>query len=130
MNSLPSRQTLPRLATHDRYLGRRRVLRITVSPRSWVFARLATGCQGYTPEGATTQQPTKKPRGKELTPEQKAENRTISQERIGVEHSLGGIKIFHIVSSVFRNIKEGFDDLVMEVACGLFNFCRTCRSTA
>jgi DDE superfamily endonuclease/Helix-turn-helix of DDE superfamily endonuclease len=89
-----------------------------------------TGFQGYTPEGATTQQPTKKPRGKELTPEQKAENRTISQERIGVEHSLGGIKIFHIVSSVFRNIKEGFDDLVMEVACGLFNFCRTCRSTA
>ena len=33
-----------------------------------------------------------------------------------------GIKIFQIVSAVFRNIKKGFDDLVMEVACGLFNF--------
>ena len=88
-----------------------------------------SGFQGYTPEGATIQQPTKKPRGGELTSEQKAANRTISQERVGVEHSLAGIKIFQIVSAVFRNIKEGFDDLVMEVACGLFNFCRACRNT-
>src|SRR3954462_9983925 len=33
------------------------------------------GFQGYAPEGATIQQPTKKPRGKEWTPEQKEENR-------------------------------------------------------
>jgi hypothetical protein len=89
-----------------------------------------TGFQGYTPEGATTIQPTKKPRGEELSTEQKAENRKISQQRVAVEHTLSGIKIFKIVSTVFRNIKDGFDDLVMEVACGLFNFCRTCRSTA
>ena len=87
------------------------------------------GFQGYTPEGATIKQPTKKPRGGELTSEQKAANRTISQERVGVEHTLAGVKIYQIVSAVFRNIKEGFDDLVMEVACGLFNFCRACRST-
>jgi hypothetical protein len=89
-----------------------------------------TGFQGYTPEGATTVQPTKKPRGEELSTEQKAENRKISQQRVAVEHTLSGVKIFQIVSTVFRNIKDGFDDLVMEVACGLFNFCRTCRSTA
>ncbi len=89
-----------------------------------------TGFQGYAPEGATTTQPTKKPRGQELSSEQKAENRKISQERVGVEHTVGGVKIFQIVAAVFRNIKEGFDDLVMEVATGLFNFCRTCRSTA
>jgi len=88
-----------------------------------------TGFQGYTPEGTTTIQPTKKPRGQELTAQQKAENRKISQERVGVEHSLAGIKIFQIVSAVFRNIKKGFVDLVMEVACGLFNLCRTCRRT-
>jgi hypothetical protein len=88
-----------------------------------------TGFQGYTPEGTTTIQPTKKPRGQELTAQQKAENRKISQERVGVEHSLAGIKIFQIVSTVFRNIKKGFVDLVMEVACGLFNLCRTCRRT-
>jgi hypothetical protein len=88
-----------------------------------------SGFQGYTPEGVTIKQPTKKPRGGELTPEQKAANRTISQERVGVAHTLAGVKIYQIVSSVFRNIKGGFDDLVMEVVCGLFNFCRVCRST-
>jgi hypothetical protein len=89
-----------------------------------------TGFQGYAPEGAATAQPTKKPRGKELTPEQKEANREVSKERICVEHSLGGVKIFHIASGVFRNIKEGFVDLVMETACGLFNWGRTCRAVA
>jgi DDE superfamily endonuclease/Helix-turn-helix of DDE superfamily endonuclease len=86
------------------------------------------GFQGYAPEGATIQQPTKKPRGKEWTPEQKEENRQISTQRVSVEHSIGGIKIFHIVSAIFRNIKEGFSDLVMETVTGLFNFIRGCRN--
>src|SRR3954454_7561901 len=76
------------------------------------------GFQGYAPEGATIQQPTKKPRGKEWTPEQKEENRQISTQRVSVEHSIGGIKVFHIVSAIFRNIKEGFSDLVMETVTG------------
>jgi hypothetical protein len=86
-----------------------------------------TGFQGYAPDGATIRQPTKKPRGKELTPEQKEENRKISSVRVGVEHSIGGVKIFRIVADVFRNFKLGFVDSVMETACGLFNFCRSCR---
>jgi hypothetical protein len=87
-----------------------------------------TGFQGYAPEGATIQQPTKKPRGKELSPEQKAVNRIISSERVSIEHTIGGIKIFQIASTVFRNIKDGFSDLVMETVCGLFNFIRGCRN--
>ena len=87
-----------------------------------------TGFQGYAPEGATVEQPTKKPRGKELSPEQKEENRKISSERVFVEHTIGGIKVFHIVSTNFRNIKQGFNDLVMETVCGLFNFIRGCRN--
>jgi len=86
-----------------------------------------TGFQGYAPEGASIEQPTKKPRGKELSPEQKEENRKISSERVFVEHSIGGVKVFHAVSTIFRNIKEGFDDLIMETVCGLFNFVRACR---
>lgn len=87
-----------------------------------------TGFQGYAPDGASIQQPTKKPRGKELSPEQKDANRKISSQRVCVEHSIGGIKVFHIVSVIFRNIKDGFNDLVMETACGLFNFIRDCRN--
>src|SRR3954454_6250202 len=87
-----------------------------------------TGFQGYAPEGASTEQPTKKPRGKELSPEQKEENRKISSKRVLIEHSIGGIKIFQSVSTIFRNIKEGFEDLVMETVCGFFNFIQECRN--
>ena len=41
-----------------------------------------TGFQGYEPEGVQTFQPQKKPKGKELTPEEKAENTIISSIRI------------------------------------------------
>ena len=81
-----------------------------------------SGFQGYEPEGVSTYQPKKKPRGKELTPEEKETNRLISRVRVKVEHSIGGVKVFRIVHDIFRNIKEGFVDLVMETVCGLFNF--------
>ena len=42
-------------------------------------------------------------------------------ERIGVEHSLGGVKVYPIVRDVFRNLKQDFDDWVIETACGLHN---------
>jgi hypothetical protein len=80
-----------------------------------------TGFQGYEPDNIDTIQPKKKPKGGELTAEEKAQNAAISRERIGVEHSIGGVKVYRIVKDVFRNIKVGFDDLVMETACGLHN---------
>lgn len=86
-----------------------------------------TGFQGYAPVGASIEQPTKKPRGKELSAEQKARNRDISKKRVGVEHTLAGVKIFHIVAHTFRNFKDGFSDLVIFAACGLFNFTRSLR---
>jgi hypothetical protein len=81
-----------------------------------------TGFQGYAPDGVTINQPSKKPRGKDLTPEQKAENTLLSRIRIAIEHIIGGIKRCRIVKDVFRNTKDLFDDLVMELACGLHNF--------
>ena len=51
----------------------------------------------------------------------------ISSERIGVEHSIGGFKIFRIVRDIYRNKKAKFDDLVIEVACGLYNHSVECR---
>lgn len=81
-----------------------------------------TGFQGYEPPGITTQQPKKKPRGKELTEEEKANNRTLSQSRIEIEHIIGGVKVFQIVARPLRHRKQTFTDLVMEVACGLHNF--------
>ena len=81
-----------------------------------------TGFQGYEPSGVLTRQPKKKPRGGELTDAEKAENSLISGIRIVVEHVICGIKRCRIVKDVFRNTKDKFDDLVMEIACGLHNF--------
>jgi hypothetical protein len=80
-----------------------------------------TGYQGYEPDNTQIFQPKKKPKGGELTPEEKDQNAAISSQRMGVEHSIGGIKVYHIVHDVFRNMRQGFDDLVMETACGLHN---------
>ena len=66
--------------------------------------------------------PTKKSKGKELTDEQKRENKEISSFRILVEHAIGGVKKYRIVKERLRCYKFGFDDLVMLIACGLHNY--------
>jgi len=81
-----------------------------------------TGYQGYEPEGVNTRQPKKKPRGRELTQEEKEQNSLISSMRIVVEHVICGVKRCRIVKDVFRNTRDKFADLVMEIACGLHNF--------
>jgi len=81
-----------------------------------------TGFQGYQPKNAISIQPQKKPKGRDLSAEEKAQNTAISRERIRVEHSIGGAKVYRIIHDIFRNLKQGFDDLVMETACGLHNF--------
>ncbi|KAF5427086.1 DDE superfamily endonuclease [Candidatus Methanomarinus sp.] len=66
--------------------------------------------------------PKKKPKGKELTDDEKAWNRIVSGFRVLVEHAIGGVKRFGIVSDKFRNRKDGFDDKVMVISCGLWNY--------
>jgi hypothetical protein len=81
-----------------------------------------TGFQGFALEGVTVFQPKKKPRGGELTPEEKECNRQISRIRVRVEHAIGGVKRYRIVKDQLRNWKQGFRDRVMETCCGLHNF--------
>ena len=78
-----------------------------------------SGFQGFTRPGVNVIQPKKKPRGGELTPEEKEKNRLISSIRIRVEHVISGVKRYRIE---LRNWKKGFSDLVMETCCGLHNF--------
>ena len=86
-----------------------------------------TGFQGYKPDHVDTYQPKKKPKGQELTAEDKAENTMISSIRMLVEHVISGVKRCHIVKDVFRNTISTFADQVMEIACGLHNFRATLR---
>jgi hypothetical protein len=86
-----------------------------------------SGFQGHHLEGVVIHQPKKKPRGGQLSEQDKVQNRLISQVRVGVEQVISGVKRCHIVKAVFRNTKLGYDDTVMELACGLHNFRSHCR---
>ena len=79
------------------------------------------GFQGYQPDNVHVHQPTKKPPGGELTTEEKETNRFISSVRVAVEHVIAGIKRCRIVKDIYRNTKEDYDDLVIELTCGLHN---------
>ncbi len=80
------------------------------------------GYQGYEPKWVITFQPKKKPRNAELSQTEKFINKIFSSVRIVVEHVLAGVKRCRIVKDVYRNLREGYEDLVMEIACGLHNF--------
>ena len=81
-----------------------------------------TAFQGHDLPGVNIHQPKKKPRGGELTPEDKMQNRLISRIRVKIEHVIAGIKRCRIVKDVFRNTKQFYDDQVIELVCGLHNF--------
>lgn len=66
--------------------------------------------------------PIKKPRGKELTEAQLAVNKEQAKERIKVEHSIGGLKRYRILSDRIRLHHNQLYDDVLEVCAGLWNF--------
>lgn len=72
--------------------------------------------------------PHKKPRKSKknpkptLTDQQKAENKALSQVRIFVENAISGIKRFNILVHDFRNHTKDFDDRVIAICAGLWNF--------
>ena len=70
--------------------------------------------------------PHKKPRGGQLSVEQKAENRIISSIRVIVEHTIGGIKRLKAVTDPYRNHKPLLADKFMLLACGIWNFHLMC----
>lgn len=86
------------------------------------------GFQGYKPKGVVVIQPMKKPKGRELTEEQKRANRQISRQRVVVEHAIGGVKIWRMVKEQIRSWCHRLRDRVMYLACGLHNFRLKCRA--
>ena len=62
--------------------------------------------------------PQKKPKGKELTPEQRAENRRIAQQRIYVEHGIRRIKAFRILRQDYR-LALGLFPMIAHAVVGL-----------
>lgn len=80
------------------------------------------GFPAYRAGGASVLRPHKKPRGGELTPQQKKDNQMHASERVVVEHAISGVKVWRVVKEVLRSWLHERRDRVMYLACGLHNF--------
>lgn len=77
-----------------------------------------TGDTAYLGTGLKT--PARKPRGEELSDEQKVANRKISIRRVAAEHAIGKMKVWRIASERYRN-PVGKHTLMMKNVAGLHN---------
>jgi hypothetical protein len=66
--------------------------------------------------------PHKKPKGKELTKEQKEQNKEKSKIRVGVEHAISGVKRIFILKYKLRVKNYKNHDQLILLGCGLHNF--------
>lgn len=80
------------------------------------------GFLGFALEGVNVQTPTRKPRGGELSEEQKAANQILASRRVPIEHVNSSVKRLRILKEPCRLFKDGVRDMVMELGCALHNF--------
>ena len=66
--------------------------------------------------------PTKTPRGRELTEEQRWANQALHYRRRRIEHVNSSVKRCRIVKDRLRLWKQGLRDVVIELCCALHNF--------
>ena len=81
-----------------------------------------SGFQGIDKCHPNTHVAKRRRKNKPLAYEEKQENRVISSLRVGVEHTIGGMKRFRAVSGVLRSRTGVFDDRIALVAAGLWNY--------
>lgn len=84
-----------------------------------------SGYQGMPSDNWTI--PEKKPRGGELTKEQKRANKKIAQERIFIEHAIRGIKMFKRVGETISIKTNNFLYSAFLASANLYNFKRLVR---
>jgi hypothetical protein len=73
------------------------------------------GYQGIQHDGLAVL-PDKKPKGRELTEDQKTRNRRISHYRIVVENTICQLKTFRVLAHVYRHARETHNDIFAIVA--------------
>ena len=81
-----------------------------------------TGYQGYKPEGVVIFQPIKKPKGRDLTKEEKEYNKEISSFRVRVEHAIGSVKRMRIVKDECRLRADNFVHRIFRTCAAIHNF--------
>lgn len=87
-----------------------------------IAAMADTGFQGADKDHSSIFIPKKKPKGRELTSDEKESNKIISSCRVIVEHAIGGIKRYRCMSERLRNHKPFIDDTFLLLSAGLWNY--------
>ncbi|MDE5753411.1 MAG: hypothetical protein K2H89_02520 [Oscillospiraceae bacterium] len=80
-----------------------------------------SGYQGISAFYQNSETPKKKPKGGELTEDEKRENSRIPQEHILVENINAKIKVFRIMKYPYRNCRMRHC-LRLNLICGIINF--------
>lgn len=80
------------------------------------------GFLAFALDDVQTLTPHKKPRGGELTEQQKAENQLLARRRVRIEHVNSSVKRCRILKDPIRLFKDSARDMVMEIGCALHNF--------
>ncbi|WP_333342734.1 transposase family protein [Microcoleus sp. BROC3] len=75
------------------------------------------GDKAYVGEDLITT-PIKKPRNRELTTEQKEQNKAFSARRIFVEHRIRTVKIFRVAQERFRLNPPKYEQVILTI-CGI-----------
>ena len=80
-----------------------------------------SGYQGAQQLHSKTELPKKSSKHRPLTDKDKAANRKLAKERVVVEHVIGKIKIFRILTERYRNRRLKHTQRV-RLICGIYNY--------
>lgn len=103
---------------HDKRIVDKSILKIPDNVGKWAD----TGFQGLDKLYENVIRPKKGTKKHPLSQEDKENNKIISSFRVVVEHAIAGIKRFRVLTDTLRNKIGLFDDMVMEVCSGLWNY--------
>ena len=80
------------------------------------------GFLGFTLDGVDIEMPTKKPKGRALTDDQKAANQAKARRRVCIEHVNSSVKRLRMLKDVCRLLISEIRDIIIEIGCALHNF--------
>lgn len=89
--------------------------------RKGVQAKADSGYQGVQGMHPNSRLPHKATKCCPLTEKQRAANRELARERIMVEHVIGQLKVFRILSERYRNRRQNHT-LRVRLICGIHNY--------
>ena len=83
--------------------------------------KVDSGYLGLRKVHSNSELPRKSSKLKPLTKKEKRMNLKLSKIRVAIEHVIGKIKVFRIISERYRNRRK-YHDLRMKLICGIYNF--------